>query len=118
MKFKSLLARIDRLPPCLCRLFARRTDGARGWVPKSHQDIAEDSGLPRSSVADMSQKRSWRGVRIDEADRFAHACGVNLADIEDAIKRLRSQRARLQHLRQGNGHQRRMIAALLKQVKP
>lgn len=108
---------MDRLPPCLCRLFARKQSD-RGWVPKSHQDIANDSGLPKSTVADMSRKQSWRGFRIDEADQFSRACGVNLADIYEAPRRLRSHRTRLQHLQEGNGHQRRMISDLLQKASP
>lgn len=117
MKFNSLLARMDRLPPCMCRLFARR-QSPRGWVPKSHFDVARDSKIPKSMVALYSRMRSWGNIPIDKADRFARACGVNLAEIDEAITRLRLHRTRLLHLRAGNAHQRRMIADLLEQSKP
>lgn len=118
MKFDSLLARMDRLPPCLCRLFARKRcrGGTNAWAPKSHREIAEASGLPKSKVAELSRRKTWRGTPVDVADRFARACGV--VDIDAALKRLRNRRTRLQHLGRGNRHQRRMIADLLDQAKP
>jgi len=117
MKFDSLLARIDRLPPCLCRLLARRNVTGGGWAPKSTRDIAADAGLSKSAVAELSRRRTWRGTPIGMADAFARGCGVNLAEVDAVIKRLRYHRTRLRHLSKGNGHQRRMIADLLKQVK-
>lgn len=117
MKPGSLLASIDRIPPCVCRLFARR-QSADGWVPKSHREIAIEAGLSKSTVAELSRRKTWRGTPIGVADQFARACGVNLADPRDAIRRLRSHRTRLQHLKHGNQHQRRMISELLKVIKP
>lgn len=120
MKFASLLARMDRLPPCLCRLFARKRcrGGTNAWAPKSHREIAIEAGLSKSTVAELSRRKTWRGTPIGAADDFARACGVNLAEIDEAISRLRNHRTRLQHLGRGNQHQRRMIADLLAQTAP
>lgn len=116
MKFASLLARMDRLPPCLCRLFARKRchGGTNAWAPKSHREIAEEAGLSKATVAELSRRKTWSGTPVDVADRFAKACGV--VDIAVALKRLRNRRTRLQHLGRGNGPQRRMIADLLAQA--
>lgn len=120
MKFDSLLAKMDRLPPCVVRLFARKrcSGGTNSWAPLSHLDISNESGIPGSTVADLSRKRSWSGIRFEVADRFALACGVNLANIDEAIGRLRNHRARLKHLGRGDKNQRRMIAELLAKAKP
>lgn len=117
MKYGSLLEKLDRLPPCLCRLFARTRLARTGWHPKSHREIAAEAGLAKSTVADLSRLRSWRHVPLEMADTFARACGVNLAEIEEAISRLRTGRSRLKHLAAGNAQQRRMIAELLKESK-
>lgn len=116
MKTNSLLARLDKLPPCVCRLFARRS-GPKGWEPKSHREIADEIGIHKATVAWYSHKKTWGGIPIATADSFARACGVNLAEIDEVISRLRHHRTRLLHLSRGNGHQRRMIAALLAQTK-
>lgn len=112
MKAASLQSQLDRLPPCLCRLMARAGSGSQ-WRPKSHREIALAAKLPRQTVADLSRRTSWANIPIHIADRFAFACGVNLAQINDTLSRLRLQRTRLRHLSSGNAHQRRMIATLM-----
>lgn len=70
----SLLAKVDRFPPFICRLLARTRHGYHGL---SHDEIALRSGLPKSTVADLSFKTSWGGVTVEVADKFSAACGVD-----------------------------------------
>lgn len=69
-----LLDRLERVPPFLCRILARKNNGHRGL---SHEELAKLSGLSRSTIAELSFKTSWKGVTVDVADRFAAACGIN-----------------------------------------
>lgn len=98
-----LLIRLDRLPPCACRLLARKELGKRG---KSHMDIANESGLGKSTVAKFSRLTTWRGMKIEDIDAFASACGVNiLAPSKQMFKYLNIKKG---YLNNGHPDQRRM----------
>ncbi len=71
----TLIQYLDRFPPVLCRLLARKKHGLR---PMTNCNIAFVSGLSLRTVARLSQLRSWRGVTIDVIQKFSMACGVNL----------------------------------------
>lgn len=103
-----LLDQANQIPPFVCRIIARKHSG---FIPLSHSDIAQASGLSRSTVAAISRKVSWHGVTVDKADRFARACGVDLSQPRRALRWLR--RAGLIHLQRGTSQQRRFIKSLL-----
>lgn len=69
----TLRAKVDRFPPCLCRLLARRGNGLM-----SSSELARRSGLSKSYVAHLSLQPTWGPVPIETAEKFAAACGVNL----------------------------------------
>jgi hypothetical protein len=69
-----LLDHLNKIPPFVCRLYARRKHGLES---ASVRDIAARSGLSRSYVAILCHRRTWKGVSVDAADRFAAACGVD-----------------------------------------
>lgn len=52
----------------------------------SHNDIAKASGLPKSTVADLSFKPTWAGIPVDVIDRFAGACGVDFFHAKEQVK--------------------------------
>jgi hypothetical protein len=109
-----LLKRLNQLPPFICRFIARRRLARTNrFKPLSHVEIAQRSGLPRSSVADLSLRISWEGVDLDVADRFAAACGVNLTKPGQHLRWLRE--GRFGHLKEGNAHQRKFFARLMAQ---
>lgn len=64
----------NRVPPFLCRLFARKRNGR---VPSTCRDLAALSGLSKSWVSEISAMTSWDLVSIADADAFARACGVD-----------------------------------------
>jgi hypothetical protein len=108
-----ILARLNLLPPFLCRFIARKrvqSEGRKRLEPMTHSDIAQRSNLPRSTVGDLSHRTSWEGVSIEVADRFATACGVDLTKPGRYIRWLRT--GRFKHLT-GNAHQRRFLARLM-----
>ncbi len=57
----------------------------------SLRDIARASGLSKSYVAMLAERRSWRGVTLDVADKFSAACGVDLAKVNHANRILRER---------------------------
>lgn len=69
-----IISTLDRCPPCLCRLLARKK---RGHVAMSHRDIARVSGLALTTIVEISFKTTWSGLTVDTIERFCQACGVN-----------------------------------------
>lgn len=105
----SLLAKLNRVPPCACRLLARKNSG---WTGLSHSDLAKITGLSRTAVSDLSLKDSWHGIPVDVADDFSHGCGVDLLRPSDAIKLLK--RRKLVHIKNANGNQKLLYSKILK----
>jgi len=71
----SLVEYLDRLPPCIVRLVARKP-GHHGQRMSLHE-IARASGLSYGAVLRLSLKRSWANVPPNRIDPFCKACGVD-----------------------------------------
>jgi response regulator of citrate/malate metabolism len=71
---KTILTELYALPPCACRLLARKRRGRRALTSR---EIAYISGLDRATVDRLSGKMDWDGVEVHTAIKFALACGVN-----------------------------------------
>ncbi len=106
----TLLEKLDRLPPFLCRLLARCQSGpvVRGMTT---DEIARVSGLSKSYVSDLSYKTTWRGVPPETHDAFKLACGVHPLHSTIANKYLRN--GSMQHTSSGDIAQQRMYTRLL-----
>lgn len=83
----TVLERLDRFPPCRCRLSAR--DGL-GLL--STRKLAQKAGLKRSFVHDISLLTSWATVSVGVALAFSQACGVNLLKIKRRRYLLRTRK--------------------------
>ncbi len=70
-----LLERLNKFPPFLCRLVARKNHGEELL---SERDIAKRSGLARDYVRRLSRLTAWDQVPTKTVQRFSDACGVNL----------------------------------------
>ena len=70
----QLIAFLDSFPPVLCRVVARQGHGNR---PMTIRQIAERSGLPKSTVAELSRKRTFADVPLRVIQAFCDGCGVN-----------------------------------------
>jgi hypothetical protein len=81
----------------------------------SHSDIAKASGLPKTTVSELSFRTDWSGIAIGVADRFARACGVNLMTPSKSIRRLR--RLKMVHIVKAKGNQRRLYHQILQFLK-
>lgn len=105
----TLLAKSDLLPPFACRLLAKRRDG-KGWRGLSHREIEQLSGLPKSTVAELSFRSTWKGVAIETVDAFAAACGVSMLGGKEQRKLIR--RGKLTYTETGPVTQVRMYTKL------
>lgn len=74
-KKRTILEWADEFPPFVVRLLARAN---HGHAPKTNLEISRASGLPRSTVGQLSGMTSWAGVQLDVLDRFCRGCGVDL----------------------------------------
>jgi hypothetical protein len=106
----NLLQLADRFPPAVCRYLARKD---HGHSPMSHRDIAKASGLPKTKVAELSLKKSWKGVPIDVVVRFSSACGVDLLRSKKTLSYIR--RAKRVHLQNATPAQKKFFIRLFSQ---
>lgn len=107
----KILEKIDAIPPCVCRVLARNKSGKRGL---STRDIANISGLSKTSVAQLSLKMTWKGQRVETIDAFAAACGVDLFSPWKVRKYLRT--ARKVHITRCHGMRKKLFQKLFKQA--
>lgn len=70
----NLLSRLDKVSPMFCRLIARTRSGMR---MKSNADLAQETGLSRSTIVNLSRRKTWDRVPVGVAARFMDACGVD-----------------------------------------
>lgn len=70
----TLSARLDRFPPYIARLCARK---GRGQQRKTIREIAHDGGLSKSLVAQMAVAISWKKFTVEQIERFTLGCGID-----------------------------------------
>lgn len=69
----NLLEQLDLIPPCICRLCARKNNRAM-----TIQEISERSGLSTWTVDRITKLASWGRVTSLQAMMFSKGCGVDL----------------------------------------
>lgn len=87
----TLTEKLNRFPPIMCRLVAR-TGVGRASRGLSHSEIAQLSGLERSTVAKLSKRETWEGCTLETIDAFSTACGVDLLHTTDQVRFLRHKK--------------------------
>lgn len=77
-KQQTLLSRLDRTPPPVCRIAAIK----RGCDGKTRRKIIAElsalSGVPARTIINILYLPSWESVKIGTASRISDACGVKL----------------------------------------
>lgn len=114
---QTYLQQIDRLPPRVCRLLARRKGGGgTNRLPLTARDIAQASGLSVERVARISRLKSFASVPIAEADAFRRGCGITRENERRHVYYLRRTRLwskkPLAHLDNMTPKQKRQLAGL------
>lgn len=106
-----LLQRLNRFPPNLCRLLARKQ---RGRLLMTNTDIATVAGMSRALVSKIAAMSSWENVTLSAAQRFSLACGVNLLS---PCKQVRFWRRRsLHYQKNATSAQRRMMDRIVRNL--
>lgn len=90
----SLLDRINKISPKLCRAVARQRHGQ----PISHEDLGKLCGMTKWDVMRLVKKDRWDDVQIGVAVRFAEACGVDLLNPGKIRYRLRRMKSVIKNL--------------------
>lgn len=73
----TLPAKLDRFPPAIVRLLARRTTGHQ-VVALTDAEVARAAGLTVSEVRSLSKLRSWDDVPVATMMSFIKGCGADL----------------------------------------
>ena len=88
--------RVEKYPPILCRIFARKPRG----LPLDTAEIAARSGLNPAQVDAISQSLDWRGIDLPTAVAFMRACNADFASRSQFRKFRQSvKRKAYRHLR-------------------
>jgi response regulator of citrate/malate metabolism len=105
----TVLDKLEKLPPYLCRLLARTRNGRRGL---SHNELAALSGLNRCTIKNLSVATSWAPYTLSTVMAFATACGVNHLSARRHVKYLKHTKR--YHIVNASGNQARLYARLKK----
>jgi hypothetical protein len=73
---RSLWAKMDRLPPCACRILARVKTDTGGIRLMTDQEISKRAGMTVPQVKGISYQTSWGDITCRQARAFSAACGV------------------------------------------
>ena len=76
----SFWEKLDRFPPIVCRLLARRKQASGGIVAMTASEIASRGGMTVCEVNSLSWLTSWEGVPMRQVRQFSLACGVDFCD--------------------------------------
>jgi len=86
MKY-DLLSVMDRCPPFVVYYASHLITGKRLTV---HQLVAA-SGLSHRTFTRIARRVSWKGVKFGVASNFCRACGVDLLQPYQVLKRLEEE---------------------------
>lgn len=88
---RTLLERLEIMPPNKVRLLARRIGprGRRFPIPLTTDEIATKSGLSIKDVKRISRMNSWLDVSVENMLRFFSGCGIEPLHLEYPLKHLK-----------------------------
>ena len=87
MEITRLLKRLDECPPFLVYYGSGYKTGLRPDI----ESIAVRCGLSYRTVARLSGKTSWTGIKIEVVSKFCEACGVDPLNFGDMLEWLVGQ---------------------------
>ena len=67
----TLLEKLNRLPPCLCRIFAKKNGRLM-----TDMELIEATGWSMRHLRKVYQSSSWASVSVNDVDTFLAACGL------------------------------------------
>lgn len=69
---RTLIEKLDRIPPCIARLMAKGKDGRL----MSNAELKRITGWGKSRLKRVVSATSFKDVTVGEADIFLSACGL------------------------------------------
>ncbi len=107
-KTGSLLAKMDKVPPWMCRILAVKYFGHNQFKKGKFRgmpvnEIADVSGVPKRTVSRILYMASWDAVKIGTASRILEACKICILAKDPTFRYKRMTIARdgsLSHLTQ------------------
>ena len=115
----TLLEKLNRLPPCICRLLAQRSG-----VLATDAELQLMTGWSQSKFERIAFSGTWAGVSVSDVDAFLEACGVSWASQRrERWRLLRAMRGgldglkRLSHLKAPVAARKRRVISLLKRTE-
>lgn len=75
----TLWQKLERFPPIVVRLLARRSQVSGGIVALTTEEISKRSGLSALEVQSLSWLSSWDTVPVSKIRKFSEACGVDFS---------------------------------------
>lgn len=114
----TLLEKLNRLPPCLCRIFAKRNGRLM-----SDAELMEATGWSIRHLRRVYKASSWADVAVRDVDTFLAACGLRWSSQRRQLMQLwyhRDHFGNMRHLKVDCGwrgfqleHHKRLITKLL-----
>ena len=89
VKLLTLEKKLNRFPPCVCRMLARAGSSNRSIKLLEDEEIAKTSGLPIADVRSLTWAVSWDKVPTETMLLFSKACGVDFANGKNLAKHYR-----------------------------
>lgn len=114
----TLLAKLDRLPPIVVRIFLARHKGKL----MTDAELRKRTGWGKKKLIRVYRAASWRNATVEEVDGFLSACGLRWSSqrrqrflLQLAFERNGLERMR--HLRATTFWERQMIKNLIAQYQ-
>lgn len=93
----TLLEKLNRLPPCICRIFAKKNGRLM-----SDDELIQATGWNRKHLRKVYQSNTWAKVRVEDVDKFLTACGLRWSTQQrqhDALRYHQKHLTNMRHLR-------------------
>jgi len=112
----TLTEKLNRLPPCLCRLLAKH-----GGKLMTQRELRQLTGFSNQKLERICKAASWSKINVHDADKFLLACGLVWSRQRKNIWTLKAASAkgldglrRMKHLRSANST---VVTMLLKRTE-
>jgi hypothetical protein len=69
----TLLEKLNRIPPCICRLMAKDASG----MLMSNDEIRRRTGWGKTRLRRIVSATSFKDITVSEVDAFLSACGLS-----------------------------------------
>lgn|GEM_PF-3907701 len=115
----TLAQKLDRLPPCICRLLA-----------KSNGELMTDAELMRrmrcgkDKLRRIVESRTWDGIAVQDVDDFLKACGLTWSTqrrqiwgLKRAVEKGLEGIRRMKHLKKPVAQKASRVLTLLKRTE-